>query len=82
MKEDTRSDVTSQDIEHRPGVCGGRAVIAGTRMPVWCLARHPFIVCQKLWPHLTEAQIRSAHYYASTHREEIEQDIRDQECDD
>ena len=82
MTELDEDESSGPTIEHVPGRCGGRAVIAGTRMPVWCLARHPLIVCRKFWPHLTDAQIRAAHHYARTHREEIERDLREQECED
>jgi len=74
-------------ITHTPGVCGGRACVRGSRMPVWCLElfRRGGTSMQKLideYPHLTEDQIQAAWDYADSHSNEIEQDIRDQAMHD
>ncbi len=68
-------------IVKRPGVCGGSACIAGTRVPVWILAnarllgygdqdmfeRHPFI---------TPSQLAAAWSYAEEFKFEIDEAIR------
>ena len=65
-------------VEHVPGVCGGRAVLVGTRMPVCCLARLSPDQIREFYPHLTQDQIIEAKQYAANHPGEIAQDIRDQ----
>ncbi len=68
-------------IEMKAGVCGGKPVIAGTRITV----KH--IVVEHLFngrtaediavtlPHLTLAQIYDAMAYYHRHKSEIDQDI-------
>jgi len=68
----------SREIEHVKGRCGGRAVVAGTRMTVWGLSRLTPKEALTLYPHLTEEQIFAAHAYAAAHPEEIAKDIREQ----
>lgn len=63
-----------------PGVCGGRATIRGTRVPVWVLAGyarqgHSAADLQRLYPHLPLAQIYDALSYWQDHSEEIEADL-------
>ena len=69
-------------IEHVPGRCGGRAVLVGTRMPVWCLSRLTPTEARTMYPHLTAEQIEAAHSYAKAHVNEITNDIREQSEDE
>jgi uncharacterized protein (DUF433 family) len=70
-------------IEHivrTPGVLGGRARVAGRRIPVWQIAyactRGQSTVSELAESHeLTEAQIHAALAYYYDHREEIEAEI-------
>lgn len=62
-------------VEHVPGKCGERAVLTGTRMPVWCLARLTLKQARTMYPHLTDEQIVAAHSYAKNHPDEIAKDI-------
>lgn len=65
-----------------PGVCGGSACIAGTRIPVWVVevtkrqGRAPAHVTES-YPHITHDQIRAAFKYAEDNKDEIDQDIRE-----
>lgn len=74
-------------ITQKEGVCGGRPIIAGTRIPVSCV-----IECYKegmdideildQFPHLTPAQVHDAFSFYYDHQEEIEEEIdlgRDEE---
>ncbi|MEK7255198.1 MAG: DUF433 domain-containing protein [Bacteroidota bacterium] len=71
-------------IEKTPGVCGGSACIIRTRIPVWLL-----VSCKKLgftdeelledYPSLRRQDLRNAWVYYEANKEEIEQDIRENE---
>ena len=68
-------------ITKMPGVCGGDACIAGTRIPVWVLvnARNLGIRETELfadYPDLTAADLANAWVYAEANPEEIETAIR------
>ena len=72
-------------IEHVPGVCGGRACIAGTRIPVWvveALARDGTHDAQILaaFPSITLEQLHAALRYASEHEAEVNHDIYEQDA--
>jgi uncharacterized protein (DUF433 family) len=71
----------SNGVEHVPGRCGGRAVLVGTRMPIWCLSRMSIEQIRSAYPHLTEQQIHDGRLYAAEHTEEMAQDIADQESE-
>jgi uncharacterized protein (DUF433 family) len=67
-----------------PGVCGGRAVIAGSRMPVWGLeaARRAGVSDQRIlqmYPSVTKTQLLAAWKWVKSHRAEIEHDIAENE---
>ena len=61
-----------------PGVCGGAAIIEGTRIAVWHLVGYYYRVGLSVeeiladWDHLTPAQVFSALAYYHDHREEID----------
>ena len=68
-------------ITKTPGVCGGDACIAGTRIPVWGLIeshRLGISEAQLLddYPHISAADLVNAWAYADAHSEEIEEAIR------
>lgn len=63
------------------GVCGGKPVIKETRIAVWLIAGwfkqgHTPEEIQKMYPHLTLAQIHDALSYYYDHQTEVDKDIR------
>jgi len=67
-------------IEHVEGVCGGRAVIKGTRMAVWAILEcyRSGLSAEEIlahYPHLTLSRIFDALGYADDNRHEIEADL-------
>lgn len=74
----------SLGITKTPGVCGGDACIANTRIPVWSLINDRGVgmsdaMILESFPHLTAADLVNAWAYADAHPEEIEQAIRENE---
>jgi uncharacterized protein (DUF433 family) len=72
-------------IDKTPGVVGGDACIAGTRIPVWDLAqdRHLGAADAKIleaYPQLTATNLAQAWRYAEAHPEEIQQAIDQNEA--
>jgi uncharacterized protein (DUF433 family) len=72
-------------IESAPGVCGGEARIVRTRIPVWVLEQarrlgksEADLLCS--YPTLRAEDIAIAWAYARSHRDEIEDDIRENEA--
>lgn len=66
----------SQGITKTPGVCGGEACIAGTRIAVWLLVEAQQIGLSEAqllqdYPHITAADLVNAWAYADAHPEEI-----------
>lgn len=71
-------------IESTPGVCGGEPCVVRTRIPVWVLeqSRRQGISEAELlrsYPTLRAEDLANAWAYVRTHREEIEQQIRENE---
>ncbi|MBI1743924.1 DUF433 domain-containing protein [Candidatus Acetothermia bacterium] len=69
-------------VEKRKGVCGGRAVIVGTRIPIWLIFKRyrggeTIEEIQSAYSHLTPSQILDAIGYAFDHIEEITQDLEE-----
>ena len=71
-------------IESRAGVCGGDACIVRTRIPVWLLeelrrqgASNEEIL--RSYPTLGNQDLANAWAYVSTHRDEIDREIRENE---
>lgn len=67
-----------------PDVCGGRAVIEGTRIPVWSIVKWYKLGMNieeifNEFPHLSPAQIYDAFSYYYDHQKEIEEDIKENE---
>ncbi|WP_193196046.1 DUF433 domain-containing protein [Nostoc sp. MG11] len=74
----------SLGITKTPGVCGGDACIANTRIPVWSLVNDRRLGMSdarilEAFPHLTAADLVNAWAYADANLEEIEQAIRENE---
>ena len=72
-------------IESNAGVCGGEACVVRTRIPVWMLvnARKLGVSEGKLlesYPSLHAEDFTNAWAYYRTHRDEIEQAIRENEA--
>lgn len=68
--------IRSQGITKTPGVCGGEACIAGTRIAVWLLVEAQQIGLSEAqllqdYPHITAADLVNAWAYADAHVEEI-----------
>jgi len=68
---------TWQGIEKTPGVCGGDARIAKTRIPIWSLVNYRHlgandVLILQYFPHLSAADLAKAWAYAEGHPEEIE----------
>ncbi len=77
---------TWQGIEKTPGVCGGDARIAKTRLPIWSLVNYRILGASDLrilqdFPHLSAADLANAWAYAEAHPEEIEAAIARNEED-
>ena len=73
-------------VEKISGVAGGAACIVRTRIPVWTLEnyrRQSWSEARILenYPTLRAADLVNAWAYADTHKEEIEQAIRENEAD-
>ena len=71
-------------IDSTPGVCGGEPCIIRTRIPVWVLERGRQLGSNeaellRAYPTLRAQDLVNAWAYVDTHREEIEQQIRENE---
>jgi uncharacterized protein (DUF433 family) len=71
-------------IEITPGVCGGDPRVANTRIPVWLLEafrRQGMTEVELLqsYPTLRAEDLVNAWAYVRAHREEIDEQIRDNE---
>jgi len=77
------SSSTAEHVDVKPGRCGGKPCIAGTRIRVWDIhVWHELrglspaeIVTQ--FPQLTLADVYAALAYYHDHREEIQQQMRE-----
>lgn len=74
----------ARGITKTPGVCGGDACIAKTRIPVWLMVswRHQGVSDAELlsfYPHLSAADLVNVWAYADAYPEEIEAAIRKNE---
>ena len=71
-------------IESTPGVCGGEPCIVRTRIPVWVLEQARRLGASEAdllrsYPTLRAEDLTQAWAYVRTHRDEIEQQIRENE---
>ena len=74
-------------IESRAGVAGGVACVVRTRIPVWLLEQARRLGTSdadllKAYPTLRAQDLANAWTYARTRREEIEQQIAENESDE
>ena len=72
-------------IDSTPGICGGRAKLAGTRVPVHRVAGYYRLgyAPEEMLPllnSLTLAQVHAALAYALANPEEIEQALREEQA--
>ncbi len=75
---------TFPGIESTPGVCGGEPCIVRTRIPVWVLAQAKRLGTSEAdllrsYPMLRVEDLANAWAYARAHRNEIEQQILENE---
>ena len=73
---------TESRITVTPGVCGGRARVRNTRIPVWLLVEWRDLGQSdadllEAYPALAQPDLDAAWEYARTHRAEVEQSIRE-----
>jgi len=71
-------------IESIPGVCGGEPCIIRTRIPVWVLEQARRLGTSEVdllqcYPNLRAEDLANAWAYVRSHRQEIEQQIRENE---
>jgi len=74
----------SLGITKTPGVCGGDACIAKTRIPVWLMVSYRRQCSSDaelldFYPHLSAADLVNVWAYADAHPTEIEEAIRKNE---
>lgn len=67
-------------IERSPGICGGSARIAGTRIPVWSITQYKKLGASdgellRAYPTLNAEALTIAWAYYCSHQQEIEQEI-------
>ena len=74
----------SLKIQKTPGICGGRACVGNTRIPVWTLisflqqgATDEDMI--QAYPALTIDHLNLVRDYYEAHRTEIDRDIQEQE---
>lgn len=72
-------------IESNPGVCGGEPCIVRTRIPVWLLVQARKLGSSeaeilRAYPSLRAEDLTNAWAYYRGHREEIEQQIQENEA--
>jgi uncharacterized protein (DUF433 family) len=73
--------MSGKGISKTPGVCGGEACIAGTRIAVWLLVEAQQLGISEAqllqdYPHITAADLVNAWIYADAYPEEIATAIR------
>jgi uncharacterized protein (DUF433 family) len=72
-------------IDSRPDVCGGEPCIARTRVPVWLLEQARRLgtseeTLLRSYPSLRAEDLVDAWAFARAHKDEIEQQIRENEA--
>jgi len=79
LEQETRSGLAG--IEITPGVCGGKACIAGTRIPVWGLEEARRLGSSEAdllldYPSLRAEDLANAWAYVAAHEQEVDEQIR------
>jgi uncharacterized protein (DUF433 family) len=72
------------EVRKSEGICGGRARIRNTRIPVWLLVRleeagTPQDEILASYPELTPSDLEAAREWAREWPEEVRKDIQDQD---
>ena len=73
-------------ISKQKGVCGGRSIIEGTRIPVWSIIKWYKVGMSiediiREFPQLIPSQIHDAFSYYYDNQKEIEKDIAENETE-
>lgn len=76
MQQEEHTVARDLGTERTPGVCGGAARVAGTRIPVWTIERFRQLGASKqdlltYFPTLSAVQVERALEYARAHPDEI-----------
>jgi uncharacterized protein (DUF433 family) len=76
--------MTIEGIKKTPGVCGGDPCIANTRIPVWVLVQSRRLGMSEAellqnYPTLRAEDLTNAWTYASSHADEIDRQIAENE---
>ena len=84
MNVAARKQIVHPYITQRKNICGGRSVIAGTRIPVWSLIKwyKTGMAVEDIlreFPQLTPAQIHDAFSYYYDNMDEVERDAAENE---
>lgn len=71
-------------VSHKKGICGGRSIIEGTRIPVWSIIKWYKLGMSvedimREFPQLTPSQVHDAFSYYYDNQGEIEKDIAENE---
>jgi uncharacterized protein (DUF433 family) len=71
-------------VDNAPGVCGGEPCIVRTRIPIWLLERARQLSVSEAellhcYPTLRAEDLANAWAYVRSHKEEISQQIRENE---
>jgi uncharacterized protein (DUF433 family) len=71
-------------VTSKKGICGGRSIVRGTRIPVWSLIswyKQGMTVedVMREFPQLKPAQVHDAFSYYYDNRKEIEKDMAENE---
>jgi uncharacterized protein (DUF433 family) len=75
---------TTERITKSPAICGGDACIRGHRIPVWGLVNYRRLGASdadilRAYPALTPRDLEAAWEYATTHADEIDRAISENE---
>ncbi len=73
-------------VMRKKGVCGGRSIVRGTRIPVWSLIQWykqgmTIEDIMREFPQLRPAQVHDAFSYYYDNRKEIEKDLAENEAE-
>ena len=87
MEMKQADSIVALDIRKTPGVCGGRACVGRTRIPVWLLVAflNDGLSEQSLlqsYPQLNPDHIRLVRDYYRRQKDEIDRDIQEEEDED
>lgn len=84
MKLAVKKSKMHPHISKRKGICGGRSIIVGTRIPVWSIIKWYKVGMSvenimREFPQLTPSQVHDAFSYYYDNQEEIERNIIENE---